>query len=317
MFETVIQKIGAGLLSPVFQVGFSGEARFYWLYTLCGLALAYAVLSRAGRGAEFSRILFDRATWLSKSARNDYWLLFINPVIAAFAISWLLVQLPAFGKAIAGWLHAAGFGAGIDDPWADVAVGLALTFALFVVNDFLRWFVHYLLHRVPVLWEFHKVHHSAEVLNFATARRFHPVEALLTSATTTLGAVVVNGLFIGFFGDRLTVFTLAGANVLWVLFNMAGGVMRHSPFWISFGPRLERWFVSPAMHHIHHSNDPAHYDTNFGGSLAIWDEMFKTRVAAGTPIRSYGIGEETADFRSLSALYFRPFRLAGRRLRGA
>jgi sterol desaturase/sphingolipid hydroxylase (fatty acid hydroxylase superfamily) len=145
-------------------------------------------------------------------------------------------------------------------------------------------------------------------LNFATAERIHPFEVVLTSLLIGLTFGVVNGLFIGLFGDTLTPITVFGANVFLVVFNIFGGVLRHSPTWISFGPKIERWVISPAMHQIHHSSDPRHYDRNMGGSLSVWDRWFGTiHIPNGREIESFGIGEETKDFRSLGVLYFRPF----------
>ena len=111
-----------------------------------------------------------------------------------------------------------------------------------------------------------------------------------------------------FFGDTLTPLTIAGANAFWVLANIFGGILRHSPFPISFGATIERWIVSPAMHQIHHSDHPEHYDANMGGTLAIWDRMAGTLIITeGQTVTSFGIGDETKDFRSLKEIYLRPF----------
>ena len=41
------------------------------------------------------------------------------------------------------------------------------------------WSAHYGFHKVPALWEFHKVHHSAEVMTTLTELRQHPVEIIV------------------------------------------------------------------------------------------------------------------------------------------
>ncbi len=53
------------------------------------------------------------------------------------------------------------------------------------------------------------------------------------------------------------------------------GYFFHSPYWISLG-KLEYVFTSPAMHTIHHSMDPKHFDKNFGSSLSVYDFLFGT-----------------------------------------
>ena len=70
------------------------------------------------------------------------------------------------------------------------------------------------------------------------------------------------------------------------------------------------------MHQIHHSDDPRHFDKNFGGSLAIWDRLAGTLyIPKGREITGYGIGPETTDYRTLSGLYWGPIRKAAALLR--
>ena len=134
----------------------------------------------------------------------------------------------------------------------------------------------------------------------------------MTAAILTSVFGLINGVFIGLFGAKVTVETIAGANIFLFVFNVCGGVLRHSPFWISFGPNVERWLISPAMHQIHHSEKLAHFDRNLGGSLAIWDRMFGTLyIPKAGEVESFGIGAETTDFRSLRVIFFRPFAAAG------
>ncbi len=291
---------------PVYNLLMDGSSRYYWVYIIFGLAIAWFAYGSRGRNREFLARLFDKNVWWSVSSQNDYRIIMINPVLMFSVLSWATVNYDTISTFTANTLQSAGVTGAAGTEWA-WAWGFALTATLFIVNDFMRWWLHYLAHKIPLLWEFHKIHHSAEVLNFATAERFHPVDALSFAACSTAAVAMVNGAFIAFAGDHLTVSTIAGANAVWAATNYIGGVLRHSQFWISFGPRVERWLVSPAMHHIHHSDDPKHYDTNMGGALAIWDRMFGTINYADETVKQFGIGEETKEFRSLSGIYFRPF----------
>ncbi len=307
------------LLQPLYVLNaflFSGQARFFWLYTLCGILMGYIAHRLSGDTTPFHRVLFARKAWLSRSAINDYGIVMINPFVKFLLLTWIITDFKTLIGAGFALIEAAGVTGrvtGVDT----VFISACLTLALFVVDDFLRWALHYIEHRLPVLWEFHKVHHSAEVLNFVTAERFHPVEMLFLGTFFALGATLVNGTFILFFGDSLTVGSVAGANILFVAFNLIGGVLRHSPVWLSFGPGLERWLISPAMHQIHHSDDPRHFNRNLGGALAVWDRMFGTLyIPQGREAVNYGIGDENGQYRSLSALYFLPFAKAWARLAG-
>lgn len=294
-------------LAPLYAFAREGDSRFYWVYCLTGIVMAAYVYHKREPGTSFRDLLLDPVVWGSRSAQNDYWILVITAALKFTVLSWAFLNWRPIAAWIADTLRALGVEGTVTDGSA-LAVGLALTLTLFLVDDFLRWWLHYVMHKVPELWEFHKVHHSAEVLNFTTSERIHPVEILITSAVIAIGAGVVNGLYIAFFGDHLTLVTVFGANAFLVAFNIAGGVLRHSPFWVSFGPAVERWVISPAMHQIHHSDNPAHFDKNMGGSLAIWDRMFGTiHIPSGREVERFGIGGETPEFRSLATIYFKPF----------
>lgn len=283
------------------------SSRYFWLYCATGLLIAAFVYRGQKEVKSFRETLADRNVWASKSAINDYIILMITPMMRITILSWAAVKWETVSKGVVDALTWLGVSGTVNDHTA-IMLGVVLTTVLFVVDDFLRWLVHFTYHRVPELWEFHKVHHSAEVLNFATAERHHPVEVMTTAAVLMGAYGLINGIFIAFFGDKVTPVTIAGANIFLFVFNLAGGALRHSPFWISFGPRVERWIISPAMHQIHHSDKPEHYDRNMGGSLAVWDRMFGTlHIPQGREIEGFGIGEETRDFRSMEVIMLRPF----------
>ena len=103
--------------------------------------------------------------------------------------------------------------------------------------DFGRFVAHCLLHEMPILWEFHKVHHSAEVLTPMTAFRVHPVDLLVM----TWGGIFFSGLVTWAFhtlsNAPVDVFTFLSLNVLLWLSNTVGN-LRHTRVWITYGPWL-------------------------------------------------------------------------------
>lgn len=313
MIEAVLAQLklaAVATLWPLHEFLIDGKSRYFWVYCVTGLGIMlYVHHVNAGR-APGERSLFDREVWMSKSAQNDYFIVVFGSVLRLTILTWVAVNWKPIAAFVASLLHAAGVNGSVHDGAAIVA-GLGLTLALFIGDDFIKWAVHTLMHKVPELWEFHKVHHSAEELNFTTAERHHPLEIVITGAAAAVVFGTINGIFIALFGNQLTVQTVFGANIFMVVFNVFGGVLRHSPVWISFGPRVERWVISPAMHQIHHSGDTRHFDKNMGVSLAIWDRWFGTHYSPERrEISSFGIGEETVEFRSLAVIYLRPFHRA-------
>ncbi len=147
---------------------------------------------------------------------------------------------------------------------------------LFLSYELGYWFNHWLSHKVPVLWEFHKVHHTAEVLTPLTNFRVHPVYTWIFANILAVSAAVANGLGNYMFGDTAYQYALSDTNIILVLFIHTYVHLQHSHMWISFQGWLGRVFVSPAHHQVHHSDNPKHFNKNFGSCLALWDWMFGT-----------------------------------------
>ena len=187
---------------------------------------------------------------------------------------------------------------------ADVWSPVLYSVVLFVVWDFSRFVTHWLMHRVPALWAFHQVHHSAEVLTPLTFHRVHPVESVVYGLRGGLVTGVVAGFFFWLYGQSLDPLTLLGVPAAGFVLNTAFGNLRHSHVWIRFGP-LERWFISPAQHQLHHGLHTR--DTNYGTWLAIWDRMWGTLVVADEPPSAYGVEDRNHGNDLLSA-WFGPFR---------
>jgi sterol desaturase/sphingolipid hydroxylase (fatty acid hydroxylase superfamily) len=248
--------------------------------------------------------LFSRATWMSASARHDYMLIVINFLFISIIQPVIYPNYAAIYDAVNNQLSNIAPMANESELW--VTVIFALT--LFVVDDFVRYLLHYAEHRIPVMWELHKVHHSAPSMNFMTAERHHPLSVVFFQIPIATAALSVNLLFLIMFKEKLSVAGMLGGNIFWVISNFAGGALRHSPVWLSFGAKFERWFISPAQHQIHHSDDPKHFDRNFGGTLAVWDRMFGTLYVTNSKRENikYGLGSETKEYSSLWKLILRP-----------
>ncbi len=135
----------------------------------------------------------------------------------------------------------------------------------FIVLDFVQWFTHVLLHRVPAFWEFHKVHHSVKEMGFAAHLRYHWMENILYKPLKTLGVMILGG------------FEPEQAYIVHFV-AIAIGHFNHSNIKLTWGP-LKYILNNPVMHLYHHAyNLPKEhpYGMNFGISLSLWDYMFRT-----------------------------------------
>lgn len=136
--------------------------------------------------------------------------------------------------------------------------------AFFLLKDFLDWCVHNLLHRVPWLWEFHKVHHSIRELDWLGHLRFHWMEILVYRAAT-YAPLAILGV------DAAVIASIAVSATLI-------GHLNHSNLDITWGP-LRYILNSPRMHIWHHAAEwpeDRRRGVNFGVSLSLWDWLFGT-----------------------------------------
>ncbi|HYV91714.1 MAG TPA: sterol desaturase family protein [Chitinophagales bacterium] len=133
---------------------------------------------------------------------------------------------------------------------------------LLVTKDFIDWNVHRVLHRVPRLWEFHKVHHSVEQMGFAAHLRFHWMETIVYRSIEYIPLAMI--------GFGIQDFIIVH------IFTLAIGHLNHSNLNISWGP-FKYLFNSPQMHIWHHAKElPEQYGVNFGLTLSVWDYLFGT-----------------------------------------
>jgi sterol desaturase/sphingolipid hydroxylase (fatty acid hydroxylase superfamily) len=178
------------------------------------------------------------------------------------------------------------------------------TVLMFLAAEFSEYGFHFVEHKTPFLWEFHKVHHSAHQLNPLTAKRNHPVSLLLGGASRGFMTGLAAGIIVSVFGISM-IEALALSLVASKIFIIATlDPLKHSHYNISLGA-FDRLLISPHMHQIHHSKQKAHWDKNFGTNLSIFDWAFGT---AYKPRRGekpvYGIsGHSREKLQSYNTLY--------------
>lgn len=312
MFDVVsdyFQQLADPFINPANRV-FIGH-----MIAALGIALAFQIfIARQTLRLALCK-LFAREIWLSPSARADYALLVINQLIMMGAAPRLITNL-AFATFLFGNLHLLMDGRpqllAETPPWA---IAIAFTTVLFLVDDASKYLVHRAMHRWEFLWAFHEVHHSAETLTPLTVYRTHPVEGVLFALRSALSQGLVMALFVFFFGAKVELVAVLGANVFLFFFNLAGANLRHSHVWISYGPLLEKWLISPAQHQIHHSIETRHYDRNFGAALAIWDRIGGSlHLAKGEKPVAFGLIDGAERPHGLRQLYWTPIQKSARAL---
>lgn len=309
--EDIIYSAFKALTLPLEYVGITGDnhdKRIHFVYLASSLLLAFYIFLKSRRRSSFVNFLFPKKIWLSKSSFIDYKIFFLNAFIKVFLIAPFLVGGIYLSGEIENFLVLKiGF---ITSPLSHTKTLIYYTLTLTIFNDFLSFVSHYLFHKVPFLWEFHKIHHSATTLTPLTQYRIHPIELMFNN----LKFLFVFGITTGFFeyvsGGVVNKATFFGVNVLSFLFLLWGANLRHSHVKLKYFNFLEHIFISPYQHQIHHSNSPKHYNKNMGSKLALWDWMFGTLLRSNqAPNIKFGLGKkEDKQYNSLSQNILNPFK---------
>ena len=164
------------------------------------------------------------------------------------------------------------------------------------------------MHKIPFLWEFHKVHHSATTLNPMTQYRIHPVELIINNIRGIIVFGLVTGLFDYLSAHSIDKMVFLGVNIFHFIFLLFGSNLRHSHVKLKYPKYLEFIFISPFQHQIHHSRDPKHFNKNLGSKLALWDYIFGTLVlSVSTSKVRFGIPKENLKYNSFWQNLINPF----------
>jgi sterol desaturase/sphingolipid hydroxylase (fatty acid hydroxylase superfamily) len=193
--------------------------------------------------------------------------------------------------------------------------GLFCALTAFIVSDFADYLTHYMAHKVPSVWELHKVHHSALKLNPLTIRREHPLPILFEGLVRSLFTSVPIGIFAFAFGIAAAQFATIALIASKIITSVTLDSLRHSHHPVGFG-LFDNVVISPHMHQIHHSKHKQHWDKNFGRNLALFDLAFGTlyRPRKGE-VPHYGISgysdAEVQTYNTLQGAFIQPVIKAG------
>ncbi|NJL30456.1 MAG: sterol desaturase family protein, partial [Phycisphaerales bacterium] len=211
-------------------------------------------------------------------------------VINALLVSFIFVGLWAWAAGYSskhqlGLLHQFAL-----DPWVRLALVILLL-------DGWTYLWHWMNHRLPVLWRFHRMHHADTQMDVTTAGRFH------------LGEIIFSSLL------RLPIILLLGVQLheLVVYEVMMFAVVQFHHANIGLPEKWDRLLrlviVTPAMHKVHHSNQQLETDSNYTSLFSWWDRIFGTfRLRRDPHTIQFGLDQTPAkDVQSMRAMMKTPF----------
>lgn len=191
---------------------------------------------------------------------------------AVFALNLLLFGAGLF---VVHRLNEQGFGLA---QWLDLPLVVSALVAI-VVLDLATWALHWAMHKTPVLWRLHRLHHADAFVDVTTTLRQHPGETMLRTAVTLAAGALL--------GAPIAIIALYRS------LSVLNAIFEHANFRL---PRrldhLLAWvWVTPDVHKMHHSDIAAQTDSNYGNLLSLFDRVFGTYTCgSGAGAVVYGLG---------------------------
>lgn len=300
------------VVAPLFA-----QPTLHWMFIGSTILLAAAFYAwREGAWtwrAQVSKV-FPKAVFGHPSAVLDYKFFVVNQFVmtylrlGSFAVG--LIGLLYVTEGVSALMNAIG-GPRADagaPPWWAVAL---FTLVFTIAYDFARFYAHFLHHRFPLLWEFHKVHHSAEVLTPFSSFRAHPVDQFIEFLLRLIATSAVAGVFGYFYASGIEQLTILNYGALTFFFYLSSH-LRHSHVPMDFGG-ANHVLVSPLMHQLHHSAQHEHFDKNFGFIFSFWDKLAGTfYMPRKGETFTLGLPADAGRYDTVLALFWHPFLYSAR-----
>lgn len=324
MFVEAIQINTIGeLLAPVLPT-----SRIYFVYIISAIVIAFIAYWRIEKAHEdhdhdndgpapahlqerpssFLAYVFNPKIIFHRSTAQDLKFFVVNALVYAGIASQFLLTTQGVAWVAHGFLEA-GFGP-LEAPLMTTGVSLIVyTLLSVLLVDFAVWATHTMQHKIPLLWHFHAVHHSAEVMTPLTLYRMHPVDLVLAAVNVSITTgIAYAGLFY-LTGETPQELTVLGLNIIVMLFYVFGYNLRHSHIWVQYPAWVSKIFISPAQHQIHHSSDPKHFDKNMGLIFSFWDGLFGSLyIPKHYEKLTFGLSRDNPNpFKSVKDIYLMPF----------
>lgn len=148
-------------------------------------------------------------------------------------------------------------------------------FLLILLTDLAQYWIHRAFHQVPLLWRFHRIHHSAKAMDWLAGSRLHIVDVVVTRSLSLVPMVLLG-------------FSNTAINFYLPILALQS-VFIHSNLRFEFAA-LQKIISTPKYHHWHHTLDVGCRDKNFSVSVPLWDLLFGTYYSPkGEWPKQYGI----------------------------
>jgi sterol desaturase/sphingolipid hydroxylase (fatty acid hydroxylase superfamily) len=221
------------------------------LYAVAFTSTMLGVVFWEGQAPLRQPVFSHRVRWLS-----NFGIYVLNTLL-------LYLLLPLSAVALAAILAERGWGL-FNNLSAPLSVAMATSILALDGSHYLK---HVVLHKIPLLWRFHRVHHTDLDYDFTTGIRFHPFESIVNA--------VITMTVIALLGTPTAAVVIFETSLVLVTFIVHANIRYPA----ALDKVLRTLLVTPDMHRIHHSASPLETDSNYGVIFSWWDRLFDTHVA--------------------------------------
>ena len=195
-----------------------------------------------------------------KSTRLSQWFINLSIILIDSISLTLIMPILAVGVASYASYNGIGFFNIIDLP-SFVTILLSL-----LLLDLLIYTQHFFMHKIPLFWSVHRMHHTEIALDVSSAVRFHPIEIIFS--------MLIKMLFVLILGVPVV------AVIIFEILLNALALFNHSNLKLpkTIELLLRKCIVTPEVHWIHHSEFMKETNSNYGFNLIFWDKLFSTYI---------------------------------------
>tara|TARA_R110002096_G_scaffold257381_1_gene450910 strand:+ start:259371 stop:260363 length:993 start_codon:yes stop_codon:yes gene_type:complete len=283
-------------ITVLYDLFFGPDVRLNFNYILVFILISFVLfLKRRVQGKRFFSWLFPADIYKHTSHIVDIKLFTLNRILSGLGFFGNISIALAVMVVIKTWLGLI-FTAPeitVTNSKADIII---ITIFITLTGDFSTYWVHRLSHSVNLLWPFHRVHHTAEVMTPVTTYRRHPVYDLLSNYMRAFLNGIMQAILLFFFFPEIGIVAIGSVNAIYYFFNLLGSNFRHTHIALGYGYILEHIFISPSQHQVHHSLRVEHHNKNFGEIFAIWDWIFGSLYISSPEEKlEFGLADENGQ----------------------
>jgi sterol desaturase/sphingolipid hydroxylase (fatty acid hydroxylase superfamily) len=218
-----------------------------------------------------------------------------------FTLTTLIINLLGASLIFLAYQYNATNGTGllnlIEMPlWLNIICGLML---LDLIG---AWLIHWIEHNVKWMWKFHIIHHTDTEVDVTSGLRHHPGESVFRLLFTSLAVFISGASF--------------GVVMLYQTLSAFFAHLTHANISVpnTIDKVLDKVFVTPHFHKIHHHYVLPYTDRNYGNIFSIWDRLLGTSITVNKMSDLiYGLDthmkeKETSNIKTMLLIPFKKYR---------